>query len=60
MEENKNAEQDATKKNSLLDKAEEVAGKISEKAGKVWDKVEHESEEAWNKAKNSELAGKAK
>jgi hypothetical protein len=57
MEENKNTEQDATKKSSLLDKAEELAWKISEKAGQVWDKVEHETEEAWNKAKNSELAG---
>src|SRR5436190_7086280 len=49
MEENRNTEQDANKKNSLLDKAEELAGKISEKA-----------EEAWDKAKNSELADKAK
>jgi hypothetical protein len=39
MEENKNTEQDATKKSSFLDKAEEVAGKISEKAGQVWDKT---------------------
>ena len=39
MEENKNTEQDATNKNSLLDKAEGVAGKISDKAGGVWDTV---------------------
>ena len=49
MEENKNASNDASQKDSLLDKAE-----------KVWNKVEHEAEEAWNKAKNSEMADKAK
>ena len=49
MEENKNASNDASQKESLLDKAE-----------KVWTKVEHEAEEAWNKAKNSEMADKAK
>ncbi|HET9279350.1 MAG TPA: hypothetical protein VFN95_14240, partial [Flavitalea sp.] len=60
MEENTTSQQGAPKKESILDKAEEIAGKISDKAGETWNKLETEAEEAWTKAKNSEYADKAK
>lgn len=60
MVENQTTPQDAPKKESILDKAEEMAGIISDKAGKAWDKMETEAEQAWVKAKNSEYADIAK